>query len=134
MAEWRDEANPPKGMCDYARWYRPPGIDSRMMPSDGDAILHSKNGNRFILFEFKPQHGSLTVGQRILLEGFSEKPGCMSVAIYDPYSHDKSRRRYADDLELEMTVFMDGVEQDVYLTNVENLNKFIAWWFTSGAQ
>lgn len=131
MAEWRDVANRPKGMSDFARWYRPKGIDTKKMPSDGDGILHSKDGNRFILLEFKPKDGYLTIGQRILVAGFSKLPGCMSMVIYDPYSQDRSGEKYPDDEVLHISVFLDGFEQDLYITTVENLNKFIAWWFNN---
>jgi len=128
MAEWRDMDNIPKGMQDFKRWFRPQGLQKSIMPSDGDAIIHTLGGNRFILFEFKPSIGSLSIGQAYTLNGFSRLPGCTAILIADPYNDDQSRTNYSDDQQLDVRVYKDNSFQEFTIT-VGELNTAIELWF-----
>lgn len=128
MAEWRDQSRIPKGMSDFARWFRPGLVNKKVMPSDVDALLHTRKGNRFLMMEFKPVFSGVTIGQRITLDGFGKLPGCTALAVFDPFSNDVSRDKYLDDLELKLTLFKCGAEVTMSLP-VDELNKNIKLWF-----
>lgn len=128
MAEWRDTTHRPAGMSDFARWYRPKGIDPRKMPSDMDGVLHTMVGNRFLMMEFKPYNGTLPRGQAITLEGFSRLPGCTSVVVFDPHSWDRSGELYGDRETLRVVIYHDGVPRSMEV-KVRRFNRLIREWF-----
>jgi hypothetical protein len=128
MAEWRDQSRIPKGMSDFARWFRPGLRNAKIMPSDVDGMLHTRKGNRFLMLEFKPVYPGLTTGQRITLDGFGKLPGCTAMAIYDPFSNTTDRAQYEDDLELKLTLFKAGGEAQMALS-VLDFNRQIKLWF-----
>ena len=128
MAEWRDQSRIPKGMSDFARWFRPGLKNTKVMPSDVDALLHTKRGNRFLMMEFKPQYSGVTIGQRITLDGFGKLPGCTALAVFDPFASTTDRERYEDELPLKLTLFKSGGEATMTLT-VDEFNREIKSWF-----
>jgi len=128
--EWRDMNRIPKGMSDFKRWFRPDGVNTFISPSDVDGILHTKFGNRFLMMEFKPAMGDITVGQGITLNGFSELPGCTSIVVFDPYSRDTSREKYDDELRLHMYIYKNGVRTSVTVS-VAEFNEAISEWFNN---
>lgn len=132
MSKWRDMSRIPKGMSDFHRWYRPE-IDSIISPSDVDGILHTKNGNRFLMFEFKPEGATLTTGQRITLQGFSRLPGCTSIVVFDPFWDDTSREPYDDDLTVKILIYEHGQPKTLRRT-IRQLNQSIEKWFHSKAR
>jgi hypothetical protein len=115
-------------MSDFKRWFRPGLSNAKVMPSDVDGLLHTKNGNRFLMMEFKPSFSTVTIGQRITLDGFGKLPGCTALAIYDPFSQTTDRVDYEDDLDLKITLFKAGGSADLTLS-VEDFNKQIKKWF-----
>jgi hypothetical protein len=128
MAEWRDQTRIPKGMSDFKRWFRPGLSNAKVMPSDIDGMLHTKNGNRFLMMEFKPAFSGVTIGQRITLDGFGKLPGCTALAVFDPFSNTTDRVDYADELPLKVQLFKAGRTVDATMT-VEEFNAQIKMWF-----
>lgn len=128
MAEWRDMTRIPRGMSDFQRWFRPNLPNKYVAPSDVDGILHTKNGNRFLMMEFKPVNVDVTVGQDITLKGFSQLPNCTSMCIFDPYASDSTRAKYGDELVLDFYVYKDG-KRTKHLFTVAEFNTQIELWF-----
>lgn len=131
MSEWKDQSRIPLGMSHFSRWYSPPGIPKFKHPADIDGILHTLDGNRFWMFEFKPVYpGDITTGQNITLTGFSQLPGCVSTVIFDPHAHDASGKLYPANLPLSGYKYLNG-KRSRFNTTVALLNQSIADWFNN---
>lgn len=107
---WRDQTRIPRGMQDFARWWKPVPGHPGVAPSDVDALLHSKYGDRLLMLEFKPARGRVSAGQRRTLLAFSAKDGCCAIVVHDPHSRDDSRQPYDPELTLDAVLYLGGRE------------------------
>lgn len=127
--QWRDATRIPRGMQQFDRWYIPPAGRRRIYPSDSDAVLHSRNGNRFLFFEFKPVGLEDVPGaQGELLRGLSLKEGVQAIVVFDPCWDDASDEKYDPKATLRSILFRRGVRHDT-VTTVERLNASVADWY-----
>ena len=127
-AVWRDPTRIPRGMAEYGRWWTPIPEAPSVSPSDLDGYLHSRHGDRFLLFEFKPAGAEVGKGQAMSLLAFSRKPGVQCLVVFDPMAHDESRSRYSPDLALDVDWYRNGAIYTVTAT-VQRLVEQVHDWY-----
>lgn len=128
MSTWRDQTRIPRGMQDFARWWRPIPGNAAVSPSDVDALLHTKHGDRFLMLEFKPARGRVTTGQRRTLLAFSRKEGCQALVVFDPHSRDDSRTPYDPELVLDVVLYTGGREVPESVTVARLVQAMHEWY------
>lgn len=123
------------GMHRFNTWYVREGKPRGITPTDVDGLIHNGLNNGFFAIEFKPADSEVSVGQDILLKGFSKLPHSMAVAVFDPHSEETLPEGFRVATSFRAYIYRDGNRRPPKggdtLTAAE-LNELIDWWFEHG--
>lgn len=126
---WKRTNALPPGLQHFHRWWSPEGVPSNFRPADIDGVWHKKDGNRFLMIEFKPEDVErLPRGQEITLEGFSKLPGCTSLLILDKRWDDTTGEPVPQEEAVRIQVWIAG-EAKVHDVTFTKLNSALGLWY-----
>lgn len=122
----------PYGMQDYFRWYNPKEVPKFVAPADFDGVLQSNKWDQALMFEFKPAHAEITVGQKLTMEWFSKREGITGILIKDPFYSENSGETMDLDTKVEVTLYVNGKGYTLALVTLQDINDAISNWWNKG--
>lgn len=124
----KQDSEPLKGMANFARWWSPKARS--LSPSDIDAWLHSRTGDRHLFIEFKTQNEDLSKmgGQLEGLTSLTRRDGIQVLIVFDPYWNDPSSAPMDREAPLRVVVIRNGRVQPEQVTTLGRFSDCVWDW------